>query len=106
MELFLDHFCNRQDSSGLVSCFSSGLEPLRQRLDRGAVVEVLVPLPRCDQDALLLLLDVRHLSSSVGMPAGVRAQAIVAELPRMSAGGASASRGLTRSRSTSGCRPA
>ena len=36
------------------------LEALRQRLDRRAVAEVLDPLPLLDQDALLLLLDVRH----------------------------------------------
>jgi hypothetical protein len=36
------------------------LEPLRQRLDGGAVAEVLEPLAGGDPDALLLLSDVRH----------------------------------------------
>jgi putative peptidoglycan lipid II flippase len=36
------------------------LEPLRERLDRRAIAQVLEPLPRLDSNALLLLLDVRH----------------------------------------------
>jgi hypothetical protein len=38
----------------------SDLEPLRERLDRRAVAEVLEALPRLDPHALFLLLDVRH----------------------------------------------
>ncbi len=40
------------------------LEALRQGLDRRAVAEVLSPLPLLDQDALLLLLDVRHFEET------------------------------------------
>ena len=43
-----------------VAVRDGGLEALRERLDRRPVAEVLVPLPLLDQDALLLLLDVRH----------------------------------------------
>ena len=52
-----------------IACSHRRIEPLRQRLDRRAVTEVLVPLADGNEDALLLLLDVRHLPSSVGMPA-------------------------------------
>ena len=45
----------------LVARGRRGLEPLRQRLDRRAVAEVLVPLALGDPDALLLLLNVRHV---------------------------------------------
>jgi hypothetical protein len=39
-------------------------EPSRERLDRGAVAEVLEPLAGGGADALLLLLDVRHREKS------------------------------------------
>ena len=44
---------------GIASCYSR-LEALAQRLDRGAVTQVLVPLALLGADALALLLDVRH----------------------------------------------
>ena len=43
-----------------VAVGDSRLEALRQGLDRRPVAEVLDPLPLLDQDALLLLFDVRH----------------------------------------------
>src|SRR5207253_2060980 len=50
----------------LVPAVDRSPQALRQRLDGRAVAEVLQPLPRCEPDALLLLLDVRH---SVKTPA-------------------------------------
>jgi len=46
------------------------LEPLRERLDRRAVAEVLETLPRLDPDALALLLDVRHSRKRPQLRAG------------------------------------
>ncbi len=47
------------DTVGIAIC-DSRLEALAQRLDRGAVTQVLVPLALLGADALALLLDVRH----------------------------------------------
>ena len=75
-------------------------EPLRQRLDRRAVAQVLQPLFGGDPDALLLLLDVRH---GTKMPASARARAkgsrgraVCSEPWTTSNGPASARRGCTR----------
>jgi hypothetical protein len=43
-----------------VAVLDRPLEPLRERLDRRPVAEVLEPLARRRLDTLLLLLDVRH----------------------------------------------
>src|SRR5215217_5965291 len=59
-----------------VAALGSRREALRQRLDRGAVAEVLEPLLARDTDALLLLLDVRHTrrnARSCGRGDGTRA---------------------------------
>jgi putative peptidoglycan lipid II flippase len=45
----------------LVAGLNRRLEPLRERLGRGAVAQVLEPLPGGAPDALLLLVDVRHV---------------------------------------------
>jgi hypothetical protein len=43
-----------------VTVHGRGLQSLRQRLDRGAVAEILEALTRLSPYTLLLLLDVRH----------------------------------------------
>jgi hypothetical protein len=58
----------RLDRLGLAVGHRS-LETLRQRLHRRAVAEVLHPLTAGDDDALLLLLDVRHLDSARALQA-------------------------------------